>query len=395
MGMGSKDIKKALASLVLVSIILLGLVGASANTGSDVLSQVNSILKKVEEIRGLTFKEPPKIVILTREEAKERFKPGKPDIERMKLEEDVYKMSLLLPPNYPYVHEKVEQSVGWIAVTTGNTIYIIAENFLSDPDTARRVIAHESVHVLQKQWFNAPYGGPTLDTTKAIQAAIEGDADLVADLYCNETGIPIHKITDLYTRDPVTALGIFPYVFGDRFVAYLYRVGGWRLVNEMYSHLPNTTKVVMFPSLYLRNWTPTDVRADVEKLIPKNATVRHSDRMGAYYVFLIYWGHNATREESMKMARAWDGDWLIMGDVNGTNGTERFLAWEVLFTTPENATAFAHFLEKIAKNDDYARFTIRTSGRKVVLLAKKTLSEEKTDERGQEVKVFDLWKGIR
>ena len=392
--MEKKDLKKTLTSLVLVLIILVSLAAASTNTSNDVLSQVNSILKKVEEIRGLTFKEHPEIVVLTREEARERFRPGRPDIERMRLEEDVYKMSLLLPPNYPYVHEKVEQSVGWIAVTIGNTIYIIAENFLSDPDTARRVIAHESVHVLQKQWFNAPYGGPTLDTTKAIQAAIEGDADLVADIYCNETGIPIHKITDLYTRDPVTALGIFPYVFGDRFVAYLYRTGGWRLVNEMYSYLPNTTKVVMFPSLYLQNWTPIDVRADVERLVPKNATIRYSDRMGAYYVFLIYWGHNATREKGMEMAKGWYGDWLIMGDVNGTNGTERFLVWEVLFDTPEHATTFGNFLERIAKNDDYATFTVKTSEQRVTLLAKKTLSEGKTDESEGEVEVLNLWKDI-
>ncbi len=392
--MEKKDLKKTLTSLVLVLIILVSLAAASTNTSNDVLSQVNSILKKVEEIRGLTFKEHPEIVVLTREEARERFRPGRPDIERMRLEEDVYKMSLLLPPNYPYVHEKVEQSVGWIAVTIGNTIYIIAENFLSDPDTARRVIAHESVHVLQKQWFNAPYGGPTLDTTKAIQAAIEGDADLVADLYCNETGIPIHKITDLYTRDPVTALGIFPYVFGDRFVAYLYRTGGWRLVNEMYSYLPNTTKVVMFPSLYLQNWTPIDVRADVERLVPKNATIRYSDRMGAYYVFLIYWGHNATREKGMEMAKGWYGDWLIIGDANGTNGTERFLVWEVLFDTPEHATTFGNFLERIAKNDDYATFTVKTSEQRVTLLAKKTLSEGKTDESEGEVEVLNLWKDI-
>ena len=392
--MKKKDLKKVLASLVLIIVILVSLAVASRITNNDVLSQVDPILKKVEEIRGLTFKEPPTIVIITREEARERFKPGKPDLEKMKLEEDVYKMSLLLPPDYPYVHEKVEQSVGWIAATVGNTIYIIRENFFSDTDTAKRVIAHESVHVLQKQWFNAPYGGRTLDTTKAIQAAIEGDADLVADLYCNETGIPIHKITDLYTRDPVMALGIFPYVFGDRFVAYLYRIGGWQLVNEMYSHLPNTTKVVMFPELYLQNWTPTDVRGDVEAIIPKNATIKYSDRMGAYYVFLIYWGHNGTREEGMDMAKAWEGDWLIVGDVNGTSGAERFLVWEVLFDTPEHAASFGNFLEEIAETSNYANFTVKTSGRRVILLAKKIPSEGKTNESKAEVEVLNLWKKL-
>lgn len=385
--------RRALLSGVLILILALGMVGAAELSGpsEDVLSQVNSILVRVEQIRSLKFKEPPKIVVLTRKQAREMFRPGKPDIERMKLKEDVYKMSLLLLPNYQYIHKKVEQSVGWIAATVGDTIYIIEENFLSDPDTARRVIAHESVHVLQKQWFNAPYGGPTLDTTKAIQAAIEGDADLVADLYCNETGIPIHKITNLYTRDPVTALGIFPYVFGDRFVAYLYRRGGWSLVNAMYLHLPNTTKVVMFPELYLQNWTPTEVKSVVESQLLKNLSVKYSDRMGAYYVFLIYWSHNATKEVAMEMARSWDGDWLIMGDVNESGKTERILIWDVIFDDDKHAGAFADFLRKIAKGDNYASFSIEQRGREVVLRAEKSLKEVKVNEGEIEVNLPDLW----
>lgn len=377
----TKALRRELLSVVLIALLALSLIEASKLNGpsEDVLSQVNSILAKVEEIRGLHFKEPPRIIVLTKAQARERFKPGKPDIRRMRLEEDVYKMSLLLEPNYPYVHEKIEQSVGWIAATVGDEIYIIAENFLADPETAKRVIAHESVHVLQKQWFNAPYGGPTLDTTKAIQAAIEGDADLVADLYCNETGIPIHKITDLYTRDPVTDLGIFPYVFGDRFVAYLYKKGGWNLVNSMYQNLPNTTKVVMFPDLYLENWTPLDLRRQVEGLLD-NATVWYSSRMGAYYVFLLYWGHNATKEEALEMARAWDGDWLVMGDVNESGKIERILVWGILFEDEGKAKEFAGFLRNLSRGNEYAHFSVEQNGREVILKAEKELGEVKENE---------------
>jgi len=386
-----------LSALALVIVMVAALLAAAQmNSNEEKLrSEINSILQSVEHIRGLTFKEPPRIIILTKTQAREEFKPGTPDIRRMKLEEDVYKMSLLLPSNYPYVHAEVEQSLGWIAMTMGDKIYILEENFEADPDTARRVIAHESVHVLQKQWFNAPYGGPTLDTTKAIQAAIEGDADLVADLYCNETGIPIHKITDLYTRDPVTSLGIFPYVFGDRFVAYLYRKGGWELVNGMYSNLPNTTKVVMFPELYLKNWTPVDVRTNLSSYLPKgNFTIRYSSRMGAYYVFLIYWGHNAGKEEALGMAKAWEGDWLVMGDVNVSGKVERVLLWEVLFKDDEHAKDFGEFLNGIAKDDSYANFSVEVNGRTVLLTARRELKGV-SENGNQEIDLPDLWGGIR
>ncbi|ASJ03693.1 hypothetical protein A3L09_02120 [Thermococcus profundus] len=393
---GLKNHQKILISSILIVLIALNLIEAVQITqpNEDVLSQVSSILEKVEGIRGLEFKEPPKIIVMTRAEAREHFKPGKPDIERMRLEEDVYKMSLLLGPNYPYVHEKVEQSLGWIAATIGDEIYIIKENFLADPDTARRVIAHESVHVLQRQWFNAPYGGPTLDTTKAIQAAIEGDADLVADLYCNETGIPIHKITDLYTRDPVTALGIFPYVFGDRFVAYLYKKGGWELVNSMYSSLPNTTKVVMFPELYLQNWTPIDIRSEVEKLLPENAKVKYSNRMGAYYVFLIYWGHDADRKRALEEARSWEGDWLMMGDMNESGKIRRVLVWKVVFSDHMHAADFKDFLDKITEENHYADFfLISLTGNEVTLKVARDVKEVKQNETEtqDEVNLPDVW----
>ncbi|NJF25245.1 DUF4157 domain-containing protein [Thermococcus sp. Bubb.Bath] len=384
----------ALALVIVMAASLLAAAQMNSNEGK-LRSEINSILQSVERIRGLQFKEPPQIIILTKAQAREEFKPGKPDIQRMRLEEDVYKMSLLLPPDYPYVHAEVEQSLGWIAMTMGDKIYILKENFEADPDTARRVIAHESVHVLQKQWFNAPYGGPTLDTTKAIQAAIEGDADLVADLYCNETGIPIHKITDLYTRDPVTSLGIFPYVFGDRFVAYLYRKGGWKLVNGMYYNLPNTTKVVMFPELYLQNWTPVDVRANLSSYLPKsNFTVRYSGRMGAYYVFLIYWGHDAEKEKAMEMARSWEGDWLVMGDINESGKIERVLFWEVLFSDDEHAKDFGEFLKGIAKNDNYANFSVEVKGREVLLTARKELVEV-PENANMEINMPSLWENLR
>ncbi|MDV3102985.1 eCIS core domain-containing protein [Thermococcus waiotapuensis] len=384
--------KKILAAglVVLIALSLWAATELENQDSETVLSEVSKILKAVEEIRGLQFEEQPEIIVLTKREARELFEPGKPDIDRMRLEEDVYKMSLLLPPDYPYVQEKVEQDLGWIAATVGDKIYIIRENFFGDVNTARRVIAHESVHVLQKQWFDAPYGGPTLDTTKAIQAAIEGDADLVADLYCNETGIPIHKITDLYTRDPVVGLGVFPYVFGDRFVEYLYRKGGWGLVNSMYQNLPNTTKAVMFPELYLENWTPVDVRENVEKL-QENLSVKYSSSMGAYYVFLLYWSHNYSKDVAMDMARAWEGDWLIMGDLTENGTLARVLVWEVVFEDESHANSFAGLLRTLSSNNTYASFSIRQNGETVVLKSVKNLPEVKAYENKTEVNLPDLW----
>ena len=243
-----RDYQRKLVVLGLVLLLISTLQAAEriVLTPNTVLDQVNEILDQVQEIRNLTFKERPKIVVITKKEALAMWKPGKPDLERMRIEELVYKMTLLLPPDYQYIKKESERSANWIAATVGDTIYVIQENFLSNLDVAQRTIAHESVHVLQKQWFDAKYGASTYDGTVAVKALVEGDADLVADIYCERNGIPIYKIRSL-SGDPLSDLHIFPYVFGDRFVRYLYEKGGWELVNEAYRHYPISAQQVMHP----------------------------------------------------------------------------------------------------------------------------------------------------
>ena len=363
-------VKNVLMVTLMVGLIVGGLVWASSISGSgaaSVLDQVHYIMLQDQEIRGLTFKQQPHIVVLTKAEAMEKFKPGKPDVKALEMKGVMYKMSLLLPPNYSMVHAQESEEAGWIAVTIGDTIYIIKQNFDANKATAERTIAHELVHVLQKQWFNAPYGGPTLDSTLAIRALVEGDADLVADMFCEKNHIPIHKIRNLYTRDPMTDMGIFPYVFGDPFVRYLYKVGGWKLVNSAYKNLPVSTKQVMFPKLYIEGWRPVNVSAG----LPNGYKVLHSDRMGAFYVFLIYWSHGSSYSTAMKFAKAWMGDRFLFG----TNGTAYMLVWRVEFNSTTAAGEFCSYLRGLTLKDHYAKFKLVVNGDTVTLTAVKRIEK--------------------
>ncbi|MBP1911224.1 eCIS core domain-containing protein [Thermococcus stetteri] len=330
--------------------------------GADsILKETDKILAQVEEIRGLTFKEKPRIVVISKATALEMWKPGQPDLEKLRREELVYKMTLLLPPDYKYIREESERSAGWIAATVGDTIYIIEENFMADPDTARRTIAHESVHVLQKQWFNAKYGADTFDGTLAVQALVEGDADLVADIYCERNGIPIHKIRSL-SGDPLTDIHIFPYVFGDSFVRYLYEKGNWTLVNRAYKYYPETTLQVMVPEYYLENRTPENVTLEV----PENWTVLRDDRMGAFYVYVLM-GDVAKLDNgtAWNVSAGWLGDRLILAN----NGTNYVLLWKVKFKGENAAELFAETLKKLAEGNTYATFEVTQEENTVILKA--------------------------
>ncbi|WP_456368807.1 eCIS core domain-containing protein [Thermococcus sp.] len=355
--------KKKVIALLLVATLVVSLYSAVnlAYSTNSILGQASEIIEQVQEIRGLTFKEKPKIVVITRAEAIRLFGPSSQNEEELRIQELTYKMTLLIPGNYSLIKAKREESAGWIALTVGNTIYIVEENFEGNPAMAKRALAHELTHVLQKQWFNARYGANTFDGTLAVRALVEGDADLVADIYCERNGIPIYKIRSL-SGNPITDIGIFSYVFGDSFVRYLYEKGNWKLVNEAYKHYPVSTAQIMHPNLYLENVTPVNVSLKLSG----NWSVLRDDRMGAFYVYLLL--HDSAKldnETAWNVSTAWRGDRLILA----VNGTDYVLIWKVEFSSDEAAETFAGILKELAEKDDYAHFTITLSGKTVLLKA--------------------------
>lgn len=366
--------KTELMALALIVILIASFyqirVSSIDGRAGQVLQKVQEIEEEVQEIRNLTFKESPKIIVITRQEALEKWGPSKEDIYALKIWETIYKMTFLVPPSYNLTREREEQIASWIAVTVGNKIYIIEENFLKSEETAYRVVAHELTHVLQKQNFNAPYSGPTLDSTLAIRALIEGDADLVADLYCKRHHIPIEKITSLYIEDPVWSLNAFPYVFGDKFVQYLYGKGGWGLVNMAYLKLPVTTQQVMNPEMYLSYILPENVSLSV-----RNGEVIHEDTMGEFYVYLLLLVHNYNEKDAKEIADGWRGDRLILAQ----NSTSLILVWKTLWRDEESAKKFCRALRAIGNNhvavhpEFELSFTIKQEGRYVVLTAVRRL----------------------
>jgi len=357
------EMKEKAVAILLVATVILSLysaVGLVYST-STILEQVNGIIEQVQEIRGLSFKEKPKVVIISRAEAERLFGPSSQNPEEIKIEELTYKMTLLIPANYSFIQAKEEQSAGWMALTVGNTIYIIGENFESNPAMARRALAHELTHVLQKQWFDAKYSENTFDGTLAIRALVEGDADLVADIYCERNRIPIYKIRSL-SGEPLTDLGIFPYVFGDRFVRYLYDKGDWKLVNDAYRHYPVSTAQIMHPKLYLENVTPVKVSLS----FPANWSVIRDDRMGEFYVYVLLRDvAKLSNETAWNVSSGWLGDRLVLA----TNGTDYILLWKVEFSNEKSARVFAETLRKLAEKNAFAHFTITREGKTVLLKA--------------------------
>ncbi|KUJ99588.1 MAG: Uncharacterized protein XD43_0748 [Thermococcales archaeon 44_46] len=353
---------KSLLALFLIGIFFIAFLYHNYSYPSEDAQQVlqiaSNISKEVEEIRGLSFKENPKIIVLTKEEALKKWGPSREDYQEIKKWELIYKMTFLVPPDYNLTKTREKETASWIAVTSGNKVYIISENFFKTGDTAKRVLAHEFTHVIQKQYFDPKYP-ETLDGSLAIKALIEGDADLTADLYCKKHGIRIEKITSLYLKDPPINFGYFPYVFGDKFVEYLYQKGGWELVNEAYTNPPQTTQQIMHPELYLAKVLPQEV----EISLGRDYRIIHEDRLGEFYFYLLLVTNGVDQEEASRISIAWRGDRIILAE----NSTHYLVIWKSLWNDDRALQEIQNLLTKKANESTKVEAQVTVSGNELML----------------------------
>lgn len=126
-------------------------------------------------------------------------------------------------------------------------------------------------------------------------------------------------------------------------------------MNEAYKNPPKSTKVVMFPELYLSNWSPVEVKISS---IPEEPLL--DDTLGAYYVFLVSWKVYKWNE-SMEIAKGWEGDKIIL--------TKDFLVWEVKFSEKDTAWMFYLALKKLANSTRIAKYEIKVFNSTVLLEA--------------------------
>ena len=110
---------------------------------------------------------------------------------------------------------------------------------------------------------------------------------------------------------------IFPYIYGQAFVEYLYNIGGWDAINAAYRDLPMSTEQILHPERY-----PDDLPVEVE--IPDLLTVlgeqwRELDTgvMGEWYTYLIL-AHGrdpAARLDTIEAeiaSEGWGGDYYLI-----------------------------------------------------------------------------------
>ncbi len=222
------------------------------------------------------------------------------------------------------------------------------------------IFAHELHHALQQRHFDIGRMrrmAPDEEARLALLALVEGDAQVTMGAYLGAThGIPIsralRRLTDLVAGVRIhhgskirrTAAGesphivSFPYREGMRFVADLYRAGGFDLVNRAYEHPPMSTMHILHPDRYIAGELP----AVVARPKPLGKAIAAGT-----------WGELRTRmvlascvpvSRARAIAALWRGDHYVLGQRERAHT----LSWVSVWSDVAAARSFAKALERCA-----------------------------------------------
>lgn len=217
------------------------------------------------------------------------------------------------------------------------------------------VMAHELTHALQDQHFNLkrfekwPKGDS--DAELAAHALIEGDATLAMTLYMAKNPlVALAFIRSLGSQEIATeqlkqaprALReslLFPYEQGSAWATQLYRRGGWEMVSQAFTKLPQSSEQVLHADKYFSYEAPQKLTLpDFKSVLGPSWKRIDYDVNGEWGYFLILdeFLNNAT--ESKQASAGWGGDRFALYETSKPG--EMFVAQLTAWDTPQDAKEF-------------------------------------------------------
>lgn len=223
----------------------------------------------VEDLRSLEFRTDPDPVYLAPAAFGERvasmpvFREGEAE-----LLQDVLVALGAIPPGYDLERELTETSAdGVVGFYDPDTEELVvkgtggADGFTG---LERMTLVHELEHALADQVHGfRPLDDPDADedALAAYRALVEGDAELVTEMYASQAlgfadAIEIGLVAGVAGASALDAPHFivrsltFPYLEGMEFACALYERGGWAAVDAAYADPPASTHEILFPETY-------------------------------------------------------------------------------------------------------------------------------------------------
>lgn len=339
----------------------------------EIAEQMEQIEAQVIELRGLQPSGSVTRALLTRDQLRQKigtdfFEDYSPE----EAQEDAVVLSALglLQPGFDmftFYQDLLSEQIAGQYDHKNKEMDIVQGFGFGGPE--RLTYAHEYSHALQDQNFDIEDGlnytneacEEDSERCAAIQALLEGDSSMLELVWFSNyaTQQDMIDIQEFYTEyeSPIYDTApdflredfIFPYIYGQTFVEYLFNLGGWQAINNAYKNVPVSTEQILHPERY-----PADKPEIVE--LPDFMPIlgegwRELDRgvMGEWYTFLIL-AHGLNPEarlnesESKTASDGWGGDEYLVyyDDQNGNIVLVMHTSWESV----NDATQFYNAFQK-------------------------------------------------
>src|ERR1044071_80186 len=398
----SKQISAGLALLIL---FCLGagsfLPKGQAQTGAArsaqhaaIVSMTDAMLKETSEIRELKILKPVKSGAQSRTEIEHMIVKNldaETTPDEMHAAEVLLKVFGLAPKDFAYrsflIKLLTEQVAGYYDPKA-------QQFYLADwieLEGQKPVMAHELTHALQDQHFNLkrfekwPKGDS--DAELAAHALIEGDATLAMTLYMAKNPlVALAFIRSLGAQEVATeqfkqaprALReslLFPYEQGSAWATQLYKRGGWEMVSQAFTKLPQSSEQILHPEKYFSYEAPQKLTLPEFKTALGPAWKRLDyDVNGEWGCYLILDEFLNDPSESKQACAGWGGDRFALYE--GAKSDEYFVAqltaWDTALDAQEFFAAYARRTAKryvdgkeLKSDDD--RFEWQTSNGRVLM----------------------------
>jgi hypothetical protein len=329
----------------------------SARNAAIVAATV-AVLKETSEIRELSIIRPVRSGAQTRNEI-ERMIIRNVDEQTTPAEMHATELALkklgLAPAEFQYrqfiIKLLTEQVAGYYD-TKAQQFYLADWIEL---EGQKPVMAHELTHALQDQHFNLrrfehwPRGDS--DAELAVHALIEGDATLSMTLYMAKNPLvalaflrslaATNNSTEQFQQAPraLRESLVFPYEQGSDWTTTVYKRGGWKMVSDAFTKLPQSSEQILHPDKYFAYESPIKLALpDLKQLLGPSWKRIDYDVNGEWSYYLILDQFLQSPVESKKAAAGWGGDRYALYE--GQNPDRPLMVQLTAWDTEDDAREF-------------------------------------------------------
>jgi hypothetical protein len=371
--MMSKKMSRVLARLSLFCLLTASLLindrafahcpqGASVAAGTArnaaIIATTDAVLKETSELRELPILKPVKSGAQSRTDI-ERMIIKNLDEESTPAEMHATEVALkklgLAPADFQYrpflIKLLTEQVAGYYDPRAQQ--FYLADWI--DLEGQKPVMAHELTHALQDQHFNLrrfekwPKGDA--DAELAVHALVEGDATLTMTLYMAKNplvalafirSLGAEGMSSEQFKQAPRALReslVFPYEQGSEWATQLYRRGGWAIVSQAFTKLPQSSEQILHVDKYFSHEAPVKVTLpDLRGALGPGWKRIDYDVNGEWTYYLILDQFLNAPAESKRAAAGWAGDRYEVYE--GASRGDVFIAQMSVWDTENDATEF-------------------------------------------------------